>query len=503
VLTAALLRLPGLDLRPMHADEAVHAAKFGTLLEQGTYKYDPNEYHGPTLNYLTLAPARLQGISRYAALDERTLRIVPAAAGVLLVAAHFLLAPVVGFRASALAALFAAVSPAMVYYSRYYIQETLLVAFSFTALAAISRYLRAPCPGWAIAGGVSVGLMAATKETWVIAAGAMAGALVVARVAERATQDGTSGAARPRVGRHAALAALCAGTVMAMFYSSFFTHPRGIVDAARAFATYLGRAAGDGWHVQPWHYYVSLLSFSWTEGAPAWTEASILGLAAVGAVTALGRADTRWLAVYAVLIALAYSVIPYKTPWCVLGPLDACIVLAGIGASRLLTVSASPLAGPAVAVLLAAATAHLGWQAWAASFRFACHPSNPYVYAHTGTGVFEIARRVEALASAHPQRYAMPVEVISGRNLWPLPWYLRRFSTVRWETAPVNDGVHAPLILATPDVEDAIRRKLYEWRRPGERGLYVPIFDEPVELRPQVEVRGYASRILWDAALRR
>ena len=89
---------------------------------------------------------------------------------------------------------------------------------------------------------------------------------------------------------------------------------------------------------------------------------------------------------------------------------------------------------------------------------------------------------------------AMPIEVISGENLWPLPWYLRRFTGVRWETAPVNDGVHAPVILATPDMEDAIRQKLYEWRRPGERELYVPIFDTPVELRPQVEVRGYAAK---------
>ncbi len=62
----------------------------------------------------------------------------------LLVAATSLLVPVVGFGPAALAALFAAVSPAMVYYSRYYIQETLLVAFSFGALVAFCRYLQAP-----------------------------------------------------------------------------------------------------------------------------------------------------------------------------------------------------------------------------------------------------------------------------------------------------------------------------------------------------------------------
>ena len=65
----------------------------------------------------------------------------------------------------------------------------------------------------------------------------------------------------------------------------------------------------------------------------------------------------------------------------------------------------------------------------------------------------------------------------------------------------MNDGIHAPVILATPDMEDAIRQKLYAWRRPGERDLYVPVFDTPVELRPHVEVRGYAAKSLWDSAV--
>ena len=54
---ACITRLLNLDTRPMHGDEAVHAIKFGSLLEQGSYTYDPDEYHGPTLNYLSLIPA--------------------------------------------------------------------------------------------------------------------------------------------------------------------------------------------------------------------------------------------------------------------------------------------------------------------------------------------------------------------------------------------------------------------------------------------------------------
>ncbi len=510
VVVAAALRLPGLDLRPMHADEAVHAAKFGKLLEQGRYEYDPKEYHGPTLNYLTLIPARIRGTARYADLDEATLRIVPAVTGVLLVAAHALLVPIVGFAPAVLAALFAAVSPAMVYYSRYYIQETLLVFFSFGALIGLCRYLQRPRLRWAMTAGVSTGLMYATKETWAIAFASMAVAAALSRMLARGATAAMAPADRRRAGRHLAAAGVAAAAVACVFYSSFFSHPRGIVDSVTAYATYLSRAGGNTWHVHPWHYYLGLLLYTGSGDGPLWTEASILGLALVGLVAVFSRGvlpggdgDRRplvFLGAYTVLMIVVYSAIPYKTPWCVLGFLDGCIVLAGVGGGRLLALAAGRPARVLVAALLAAAVTHLGWLAWAASFRYASDPRNPYVYAHTGTGVFEIARRVEALAAADPEGMAMPVEVISGQNLWPLPWYLRRLSGVRWETAPVNDGVHAPVILTTPDMEDAVRLKLYEWRRPGERELYVPIFDGAVELRPQVEVRGYAAKSLWDRA---
>ncbi|MGE5361112.1 MAG: hypothetical protein ACM3NQ_19010, partial [Bacteroidales bacterium] len=68
------LRLPRLDARPMHHDEANQALKFGGLLETGQYRYDPADHHGPTLYYLTLPAAWWRGQTTLAALDERTLR---------------------------------------------------------------------------------------------------------------------------------------------------------------------------------------------------------------------------------------------------------------------------------------------------------------------------------------------------------------------------------------------------------------------------------------------
>src|ERR1051325_719100 len=123
LLGAAAFRLPRLDVRPMHADEAILADKFGTLLATGKYPYDPREYHGPVLAYLAWIPAHLTGRASYAVLTETTLRLAPAIAGVLLALSALLLAPAIGGTAAIAASALLAVSPVMVYYSRYFIPE--------------------------------------------------------------------------------------------------------------------------------------------------------------------------------------------------------------------------------------------------------------------------------------------------------------------------------------------------------------------------------------------
>jgi hypothetical protein len=41
-------------------------------------------------------------------------------------------------------------------------------------------------------------------------------------------------------------------------------------------------------------------------------------------------------------------------------------------------------------------------------------------------------------------------------------------------------------------------RKLYELPPPGQRQLYVPLFDRYMQLRPQVELLGFVTKDLWD-----
>lgn len=504
---AGALRLPALAERPMHADEGVHADKLGTLLEGGGYAYDPAEYHGPTLYYLSLVPAWLQGATRYAEIDEVTLRLVPAATGTVLVALHALARPLLGLHGALVAALLCAISPAMVYYSRYYIHEVLLVAFSFVALLALCRYLLRPGAGWALVAGAAAGLMLATKETAPLALGSMLAGLAATDLTLRFRAPATPGLSSLVRGRDVVLA-LAAGVAVALvLFSSFLGRPDGALDAVRAYGLYLERATTASWHIHPWHYYLGLLVHFPATGTPFWTEALILALAVAGAVAGWRRdavpgADARilrFLGAYTLLMLVAYSAIPYKTPWCLLGFLHGMILLAGAGAVFLVRSARGARARGLVVALLAAAAAQLGWQAYAASFRFAADPRNPYVYAHTGADVFEIVRRLEALALVHPAGKALPVQVVSRENLWPLPFYLRRLSRVEWWNGVSDAAPVAPVVVLTPDMEPALVRRIYDLPPPGERELYVSAFERALELRPGVELRGYVAGRLWEA----
>jgi uncharacterized protein (TIGR03663 family) len=495
----------------MHADEAVHADKFGTLLEKGQYAYDSSEFHGPTLYYLTLPSAWLQRARTYLDIDEVTLRVVPALLGVFLVAATLGAKGFLGWAGAAVAALLTAVSPAMVFYSRYFIHEVPLVVFTFGALLGACWYLQRAGFVPALVTGVCVGLMHATKETAPLALGAMVLALALTLAFERRHGLPPHPIRRSVRRRDAVLALVSAAAVSGVLYSSFLGNPGGVVDSVRSYWIWAGRAGPGSIHSHPWDYYLSLLIHFPARGTPVWSEGLILLLAVAGAAAGWGPrgvpgADSkvlRFLSLYTLLLVAVYAAIPYKTPWNLLGFLHGMILLAGPGAVWVVLAVRGAVGRGLISGVLALGVAHLAWQAWSGSFRFPADPRNPYVYAHTGTDVFPIVERLEDLARAHPDGSSMPLQVISSDNLWPLPWYLRRLSGVRWWNGVSEEAENAPVIVVTPDMEPALVRKLYELPPPGERELYMSIFEEPLELRPQVELRGYAAKTLWDDFRRR
>jgi uncharacterized protein (TIGR03663 family) len=468
VLGVALgMRLPQLGLRPLHTDEAVHSIKFRGLWEEGVYRYDPHEYHGPVLYYSTVPIARLGGDRPFAELKEATLRVVPALFGVALIPVLWLVRKGQGRWGTLWAGVFTAVSPAMVFYSRYYIHETLLVFFTFLFIAASWCYLRSRKPGWCVVAGAALGLMHATKETFVFAVAAVVGAALLAWIWERRIAGGAS--PWPRFEwRHLLWGAGTAVVVSVLFYSSFFTNLAGPWDSVKTYLTWFDRAQGASPHVHAWDYYLKILAYQKVGRGPVWSEGLILGLAAIGFVAALVRrrvreGDEAWLrfvGFYSVLLMIIYSVIPYKTPWCLLGFLHGLILLAGLGAATLVGWARRLPWRIAVTLLILGATAQLAVQAHRASYEYVDNRRNPYVYAHTLSSLLNLVEKVEALGQVHPQGRDMVIKVMArGGDYWPLPWYFRRFNRTGW-WADMPDDPAAPVVIASPSFEAQLQETL-------------------------------------------
>lgn len=494
---ALLFRTVRLDLRPMHHDEANQAAKFGDLLERGEYRYDPRDHHGPSLYYLTLPVARVLAGRALAAANETTLRLVPALFGAALLLLFLLLAGGLAREAIVSAAFLAALSPALTYYSRFYIQETLLVFFLTALVAAGWKYLQTRSPWWAAAAGLAAGLMFATKETSVILFGALAGAAAIDRLLRPKAAPRRPWPAGLVLG-HAAGFLVAAFVPAWLLFTSFLKNPRGLADSVLAFGTYFGRAGQAGVHAQPWYYYIKTLLYSRFGHGPLWSEAFIVALAVAGSIFAFAEEPgkdghprlVRFLFFFTLLAAAVYSLIPYKTPWNMLPFYIGVVILAGNGAGALWRAGKFRIVKVLILALMAPGILNLAAQDYRANFKDYANPTNPYVYAQTSLDYLKLVRAVEGLAAVHPEHRSMLVKVVAPPDeTWPLPWSLRKFPRVGYWTDPASAGdlKEAAVIISSAGFADPVARDL----GPGWQSAFYG-------LRPEVVLSLFVRQELWD-----
>jgi uncharacterized protein (TIGR03663 family) len=383
----------------------------------------------------------------------------------------------------------------MTFYSRFFIQESLLVFFTIGFLVAAGRFVEERRTGWAICAGVCAGLAYATKETSAILVPATLAALALAMIttpaARRARWRGP-GASRATATAVAAAAALLVAFV---FYSSFFRYPGGLVESVRAFDIYLDRGVGAGPHTQPAAYYLRLLTYS-SSGGLWWSEGLVVALAAAGVMAAFRTRDAFWpryVAFYTLIACAGFSAIAYKTPWNLLPFYAGAVIMAGYGAAAIVgAVGSRPVRALLAAALLVAAF-HLATQDWRANFRYQADPRNPYVYAQTVPDFLRLSARVAAVAAAHPDREGMLVKVIAGPyEQWPMPWYFRRLTRVGYWTSAADAGRldDAAVVIAAQDHAAAAAAAL------GDRCV-----QEFYGLRPDVLLTLLVEGASWDRFL--
>jgi hypothetical protein len=227
-------------------------------------------------------------------------------------------------------------------------------------------------------------------------------------------------------------AALVAAAVFLLLSGMLFTwfgnNWKALPALLQAVPNFLQRAGGEG-HQEPFWYYAQLL----TDG---WSGAVTLTLSCLGFIQAARkRSPSAWgfLAFYALILAIVYSLIPYKTPWLALNFWLPMALFAGLAFESLWRIPANGpalrvaarafciLAGGVSAVLIAHDTLQ----------RVFLHPAdeaNPYAYAHTSEDLLGLPAEIERLARLNG--IAAPRIAVIAADPWPLPWYLRHFPQV-------------------------------------------------------------------------
>jgi uncharacterized protein (TIGR03663 family) len=476
LIVAAVLRLICLDLKPPHFDEGINGWWCDEMAKKGYYAYDPSNYHGPLHFYVLFVFLRVLGRNLWAL--RLPVAIVGTATVGLVVAFRRYLGPGVAF----LAGFALAISPGYVFYNRYSIHETWLVFFLILFVWSLCR-LNAGADKlatWTLV--LSVAGMILTKETYVIHlfAALLAGIFVVV--------TGLRNRARSlrlwhHLDRTAFLGSALVGVALIVFlYSGTFLNLAGLRGLFETFTPWTKTGMEAAGHGKPQYDLFTLvpnglaaigpfaklqafrLNWYWIKLLTVYEWFALAGVVLSLAYLFTGRRALRFLAAYAWLTLIAYSLIPYKTPWCIISIAWPFFFLCAAG-----LVCLRRLVG--LVPIVVVATVLLGHDAWCMfrlNFKEYDNPRQMYAYVQTFRDYRAFVGPILREITLHPQLKTQLKGEVLLSSYFPIPWVLGELPHIGYydkeDSWPKNldaDFIAAP-DEAAPDVEASLTRPYFE-----------------------------------------
>lgn len=418
IILATALRFYTLDDRVFHHDEGVHGYLTYKLFKHGNYHYDPT-YHGPFLYYTTAAIFHLFGDSNF------TARLLPAIAGVLLVALIYPLRGWLGDLGALLAAAMLAISPSFLYYSRFFRNDIYIALFSLVFVISAVKYIKYKddwhrltyvCTG-AMAGSLAV----CTKENAYIIAGFFFLFVLGYLVTKKEINAHTA--------IDASLFALISFAVFAIFYTNFLTDPGAlfsvIPDAISHWAE-MHRIERIGGH---WSFYLPIL---------VRYELLITVFAFAGGVYYLKKRNIFmiFLLYWGVASLITYSYLQEKVPWLVLHILLPFALIAGAYLGELLPSLPQKPRNAETAIMVAVVimaglfiqqSIYINYCENTASDEIMVHgiPVHGLIYVQTTAEVLDVVDFVDQRVRDDSDTSIL---IAAPENdYWPLPWYMRNY----------------------------------------------------------------------------
>ncbi len=504
VIVAAWFRFYQIGLKPFHHDEGVNSYFLLNLAHTGQYKYDPTNYHGPSLYYFALVAVRIFGENDFA------LRLTPVVFGLITVAMVWLLRRHLGAVGTPVAAFCLGLSPCLVYFSRDFIHEMIFGCATLGIIVGAWLYAESRKFVWLAMGAVSFGLLLTTKETAVINVAVLLVAIVCAGLADAVRKlirqrQFTPAALARELKQDIAIALpsldhFLAAIIILVFiyvflYSSFFSHWQGVTDFFKSITHWTEERSSKD-HVKTFWYYFGIL-FK--------LELPLLAGSLLAGLVILWRGTRFWLFIGAATfgMTLAYSIIGYKTPWLMISFVVLMALVCGYAAEqvyRLLPmISLRVLWLAVVAIALIAS----GRMAWTVNFEKFDDNGNEvgyfaefgkkrefkpyvdglygYVYAQTDREILDLVDQVKAEAARFPTKDGTGIYVASP-DYWPLPWYLRDYERTAY-TGDWPKPLGESLNISQPMVIANVSQQSYLVGAPGWR-----ISSRAYKLRPGVEL---------------
>ena len=422
LVIAALLRLWALDLKPAHFDEGINGWFVDQMSGSGFYRYDPENYHGPLYFYVLFISLSLFGRNLWA------LRLPAVLSSIASIWMALRFDRFFGITAARLGALALAVSPAAVFYGRYAIHESLFVlALMITTWGVLGLWRSGGKRDLAVMV-TGVTLLLLLKETAAIHLGCLVLAGLCLHFWQKVLpSDPVMPPAKPRRGGLELF--WCLGIsllILLFFYSGTFLNWAGIPDFGRAYLKWFHTGTGAGGHVKA-EYQIGPFNYYWLALMGRYEWPSLLGLIYAVRLALPSPPLQRYLALYGVGVLLAYSFVPYKTPWCIISILWPFCLLFGCAVAELCLRFGR--LRPWIVIIVAGIVVVTLGKVITLNFSHFADPSEPYVYVQTLPEISVLTEPVLGIAKRDPRNHSVSGEIIL-ESYYPLPWIFGDFNRI-------------------------------------------------------------------------
>ncbi len=452
VCIALVLRCWLIEIKPPHFDEGINGWFADQMTANGYYRYDPSNYHGPLHFYAVFLSQTLFGREVWA------LRLPAILASVLGVVAMLRFQRFFGAGVARLAALAMAVSPGLVFYGRYSIHESWQVLFSILFLhGLLGLWQNGTRRDFFTLITAATG-MVLTKETYLVHLGCFAIAGIVLWVWQYLVPSSPAyPLAHQKWGRDDAILGVgIAVLTITFFYSGTFRDFGALRGLYQTFTLWVKTGVESGGHHKTAYDLVGPLNYYWIAIMARYEWPALAGLIACLRYTAPSDARLRYTAIASTGTLLAYSLISYKTPWCIISIIWPFYLMLGAflkeWADRCNRRRVWLIAVPLIAVSLAASIR--------LNFFVYTDDSEPYVYVQTLEDIRKFTDPVLTAAKSQPDGYLMKGSIILD-SYYPLPWMLGDFTRVGYyKKDSMPDDWDCDFVIVDTSMEAATEKKL-------------------------------------------